>query len=190
MASHNSFLPRQTTTTFAPNPIYKELQEVFIENVPAIVKVPNRCKNICKKFVPICTLLMFMFGSALFGFSVITISESEVGYFNEKPCYNDTSVFLDPGVYIEFPWVKSKINIIDIGKKNLTLGKLNDDDTCISIAELIVFDICDFVNSVIKFKSETNLFATLLPTLSFVGRDGTPYLNTTHYGLLFSTIYC
>jgi hypothetical protein len=174
------------------------------------IKLPSKCGSCFKRAFPIVGLLTIMCGSAFIGFSIVTIGENQIGYFaNDIACVGtDCAIsYRGPGTYLELPWNKGNLNVIDVGAKNWTIGTVTGSirsgktfSARLTTVEYGVHDINAYLNAITKFSNFGKFFDNMIDdvrriithaiseqTVDELRARQTFNLSTIMYGLSFES---
>lgn len=148
------------TKNFLPRSVHHAL----VENGRQNETLPK--KHMIKKCFPVVGMFFIFLGSAFLGYSFLTVPIGSVGYY---PCTSCSVIkTYPPGVYLELPWKKGEMKIVDISPKNLTLGEISymKNNTAYTTGlieiEYKVKDINIYLRTLSAFKVDTLFEASLI----------------------------
>jgi len=115
--------------------------------LPSHVKIPPTLR----KFLPLFTVMTFIFGSAFLGLSFSIVPADHIGYYIPiSSCTGCEVPTYEPGAYMTLPWNKGTFKVIGISDRNITVGKVYAHNTTY-VAECAVKSVNEYIKSLAMF---------------------------------------
>lgn len=116
----------------------------------------TKCISTC---IPMVGLFTLLFGTTFLGFSILTVNDNEIGYYD-----NQYDITYTKGLYFQLPWNKGSFHVVNVDPKTVTywnqVGTTSDRMYYEIKSTKVIFNITNhktYVNKLKEYGGEQNM---------------------------------